>query len=161
VKTSRQTNKHYLITKIINHGIKQGYKAVSVDFQEENQDVFTNSEQLLKWFCTEITWQLEIENRIAQYFQELTYSNSQCSNYFQQYLLPEIQTPLVLVLYKVEFILEHQTIANNFFGLLRFWHQNVNNEDIWRKLRLVIVHSKDTFLTVDPPFSVGIRIEFS
>jgi AAA-like domain len=148
--------------KIINYGIKQGYKAVSVDFQEADEDEFTNSERLLKWFCDEITWQLEIEDKIAQDFQELTYSNSQCSDYFQQYLLsPKIPTPLVLVLYKVELILEHPGIANNFFGLLRFWHQNLNNEDIWRKLRLVIVHSKDTFLRVDPPFSVGIRIEFS
>jgi serine/threonine-protein kinase len=61
----------------------------------------------------------------------------------------------------VELILEHQAIADNFFGgLLRFWHQNVKNEDTWKKLRLVIVHPKNISITVEPPLNVGTVIEF-
>jgi hypothetical protein len=152
VKISQQTDKISLIAKIIKHGTQQGYKAVYVDFQQANKDEFTNSERFLKWFCTEITWKLGLENRLAQYCQGLRTGNLKFSNYFQQYLLPEIQTPLVLVLYNVEFILEHQAIANNFFGLLRSWKHNRRNEDTLKKLRLVIVHSKD--IRTDPPFNV-------
>jgi hypothetical protein len=152
VKTSQQTDKISLIAKIIKHGTQQGYKAVYVNFQQANKDDFTNSERFLKWFCTEITWKLGLENRLAQYCQGLRTGNLKFSNYFQQYLLPEIQTPLVLVLYNVEFILEHQAIANNFFGLLRSWKHNRRNEDTLKKLRLVIVHSKD--IRTDPPFNV-------
>ena len=160
MKTSRQTDKISLKAKIIKHGTPQGYKAVSVDFSEASQDVFTNSEHLLKWFCTEITWKLGLENRLAQYCQGLRTGNLKFSNYFQQYLLPEIKTPLVLVLYNIEFILEHQAIANNFFGLLRSWKHNRRNEAILKKLRLVIVHSKNICLTDNTPFNVGDVIEF-
>ena len=114
----------------------------------------------MKWFYTEITLKLGQENRLAQYFQVLKTGNLKCSNYFQQYLLPEIQTPLVLVLYNVEFILEHQAIANNFFGLLRAWHNKAANNNTWQKLRLVIVHSKNICLTDNTAFNVGDVIEF-
>ena len=114
----------------------------------------------MKLFCTEITLKLGLENRLAQYFHGLKTGNLKCSNYFQQYLLPEIPTPLVLVLYNVELILEHQAIANNFFGLLRAWHNKAANNNTWQKVRLVIVHSKNICLTDNTAFNVGDVIEF-
>ncbi|WP_223300917.1 AAA-like domain-containing protein [Oscillatoria nigro-viridis] len=152
VKTSSQMKTASLIMKIMKEDIPQGYQAVSVDFQQANKDAFTSSERLLQWFCTEITSKLKLTNTLAEFWQGVIPGNMKCTNYFREYLLAEIQTPLVLVLYNVEFILEHQAIANNFFGLLRSWKHNRRNEDTLKKLRLVIVHSKD--IRTDPPFNV-------
>ncbi|MEG4318839.1 AAA-like domain-containing protein [Microcoleus sp. Aus8_D1] len=160
VKISPQTDKTSLIKQIMNKEIPERYHTVSVDFQQANKDVFTNSEQLLKWLCTEITSQLQLNNTLADCWQRVIFSNIKCINYFETHLLADaqIKTALVLVLYNVELILEKQAIANNFFGLLRSWKQNLRNNDTLKKLRLVIVHSQD--IRTDPPFNVGDVIYF-
>jgi AAA-like domain/Trypsin-like peptidase domain len=152
VKTSPEMDKASLIMQIMKKEIPQGYQAVSVDFQQANKDVFTKSDQLLKWLCTEITSQMQPENTLAESWRGVRFSNSKCIEYFETYLLSDIQTPLVLVLYNVELILEKQALANNFFGLLRSWHNKAANNNSWKELRLVIVHSKD--IRTDPPFNV-------
>lgn len=149
-------DKASLIIQIMKKEIPQGYQAVSVDFQNANKDAFTKSDQLLKWLCTEITSQMQPENTLAESWRGVIFSNRKCTEYFATGLLSKIQTPLVLVLYNVELILEKQKLANNFFGLLRSWHNTAANNNSWKELRLVIVHSKD--IITDPPFNVGVVI---
>ncbi|WP_373693668.1 AAA-like domain-containing protein [Limnofasciculus baicalensis] len=158
VKTSPHTEKTSVITEI-KQEIPQGYQAVSVQFQRSN-NALTSSDRLFQWFCTQITQQLQLKNTLAESWQEGISSKMNCSNYFETYLLPNIKTALVIVLYNVELILEYQAIANNFFELLRSWHNNAANENGWEKLRLVIVHSQDISLTGNVPFNVGVLIKF-
>lgn len=129
-----------------------------MDFQLANADL-TNSDKLWRWFCAQITSKLQLQNTLAKSWQgEKTSSNLKGTDYFETHLLQKIQTDLVLVLYNVEFILEHRASADDFFGWLRAWHQNVQNKDSWKQLRWVIVHSKD--IQTNPPFNLGVRIEF-
>lgn len=127
-----------------------------MNFQWAN-NALTNSDQLLQWFCTTITRQLKLKNTLPEPWEGVT-PNDKCSNYFEIYLLPEIPTALVLVLYNVELILEHEAIADDFFRLLVFWHNNAANKDSWKKLRLVIVHSQD--IRTNREFNVGFVIDF-
>ncbi|MEG4242257.1 AAA-like domain-containing protein [Microcoleus sp. MON2_D6] len=160
VKIFRATDRIDLIAKkIINEETPKDYQAVSVNFQWANKDVFTRSEKLLQWFCSKISWELKLENTLAEFGQGGKPGNTKCTNYFETYLLPKIQTTLVLVLYNVELILEHQAIADNFFGLLRSWHESCANKDSWKKLRFVIVHSQD--IITNPPLNVAVFIEFA
>lgn len=158
VKTSRPRNRIFLIAKkIISEITPKDYQAFSVNFQSAN-NALTSSDQLLQWFCAQITSNLQIENTLAESWQEAPPSNTKCTNYFEKYLLPKISNPLVLVLYNVEWILACQPIADNFFGLLRFWKQDLAKEDSWNKLRLVIVHSEE--IKTNPPFDVAFVINF-
>jgi AAA-like domain len=53
-------------------------------------------------------------------------------------------------------------LAADFFGLLRAWHEEAKNRDIWKKLRLVVVHSTEVYVPMDinqSPFNVGLPIE--
>jgi len=76
--------------------------------------------------------------------------------------LAEISSPLVLGLDEVDLIFQYPVIARDFLGLLRSWHERAKNEPIWKKLRLVIVHSKEVYIPMDinqSPFNVGLAIE--
>lgn len=157
VKTSRQMDKASLIMQIMKE-IPEVYQAVSVDFNA-SKDVFTKSDQLLKWLCAEITSKMQLKNTLAESGQGVIFSNSKCTEYFAD-LLSKIQTPLVLVLYNVESILEKPKLANNFFGLLRAWHNKAANNNTWQKVRLVIVHSKNISLIDNTSFNVGVVIDF-
>ena len=41
--------------------------------------------------------------------------------YFEDYLLPEIDTPLVLGMDEVDRVFQYTDIVDDFFGLLRAW----------------------------------------
>ena len=157
VKTSRPRDTIYLIAnEIIKDHTPKDYKAVRVNFQWAN-NALTNSDKLLQWFCDQIPSELPLQNTLAESWQGETSSNMKCTNYFEKYLLPKIPTALVLVLYNVELIIEHQAIADSFFALLKAWRNKAANDNSWEKLRLVIVHPQD----INPPFSVGVVIKFT
>ena len=70
--------------------------------------------------------------------------------------------PLALGLDEVDQIFQHPKIATDFFGLLRAWHEQGKNEPVWKKLRLIIVHSKEVYIPLNinqSPFNVGLSIE--
>jgi len=103
-------------------------------------------------------------NRLADYWDEDLSSNSNCTTYFETYLLPEIDSPLTLGLDDFDRIFPYAKIAEDVFGLLRTWHNYAANRDIWRQLRLVVAHSTEVYIQFDinhSPFNVGLPIELS
>lgn len=63
---------------------------------------------------------------------------------------------------EVDRIFQYPEIADDFFSLLRAWHERGKNEKIWQKLRLVIVHSQEVYIPLNinqSPFNVGLAAE--
>ncbi|NKB18314.1 MAG: hypothetical protein HC770_10100, partial [Pseudanabaena sp. CRU_2_10] len=70
--------------------------------------------------------------------------------------------PLVLGLDEVDLMFQHPAIATDFFWLAASLARKVKNEEIWKRLRLVIVHSKEVYIPLNinqSPFNVGLPIE--
>ena len=81
-------------------------------------------------------------------------------------MLAQIDTSLVLALDNVDCILAYPEIASDFFCLLRSWYEKAKygdrSSDIWKKLRLVAVHSTQVYIPLNinqSPFNVGLSIE--
>jgi hypothetical protein len=162
VKAPRQMGKTSLMARIREHGKAQGYQEVSVSFDQANRELFADLDQFLQWFCASVGRKLGLPNKLADYWDEIFGSKVNCTVYFEEYLLAEINQPLVLGLDKVDLMFPHQTIATDFFKLLRSWHEGAKHQKIWQKLRLVIVHSKEVDVPMDinqSPFNVGLPIE--
>jgi len=116
----------------------------------------------LQWFCASIADELDLENQLEKYWQGPLGSKNKCTKYFQRYLFTQIPNPIALGLDEVDQIFQHPAIATEFFGLLRSWHERGKNEAVWKKLRLVIVHSKEVYIPLNinqSPFNVGLPIE--
>jgi hypothetical protein len=63
---------------------------------------------------------------------------------------------------EVDRVFESPEIADDFFGLLRALHEEAKRRDIWKKFRLVVVHSTEVYIPLDinkSPFNVGLPIE--
>jgi hypothetical protein len=83
-------------------------------------------------------------------------------DYFERYLLPQLNQPLTLALEEVEVLFEYPGIYKDFFGLLRIMHQEGSQQEIWQKLRLVIVHSTEAYIPMNinqSPFNVDLTVE--
>ncbi|MBD2336268.1 AAA-like domain-containing protein [Calothrix sp. FACHB-156] len=162
IKAPRQMGKTSLMTRILNHADQNGYQYASVNFQSADAEFLSSLDLFLQWFCASITDELNIPVKLEDYWKGVLGSKNKCTNYFQRYLLPAINTPIALGLDEVDEVFKHPVIAADFFGLLRAWHERSKNELVWKNLRLVIAHSKEVYIPLNinqSPFNVGLPIE--
>jgi hypothetical protein len=117
----------------------------------EEKTHFSNLDKFLQWFCASVGDRLGIPNRLADYWdEEYSTSKTNCNTYFEQYLLKQSDSPLILCLDEVERVFPHP-VAAEFLGLLRAWHEDAKTRPIWKKCRLVVIN--------ESPFNVGVPIE--
>ncbi|MEM9945629.1 MAG: AAA-like domain-containing protein [Cyanobacteria bacterium P01_D01_bin.36] len=163
IKAARQMGKSSLMSRILAHGSQQGYCSVPIYFQEADGEVFEDLSQFLQWFCAIVAEELALEIPIDEIWRSSALGNKRkCTNFFQKYVLPQIKQPLVLGLDEVDLVFQHLKIAQDFFALLRTWHERGKNQATWQNLRLVIVHSREVYIPLDmhqSPFNVGMPVE--
>ncbi|NJM18371.1 MAG: adenylate cyclase [Richelia sp. SM1_7_0] len=160
IKAPRKMGKTSLMSRILHHAKKQSYHTAFLNlWSKEN---LTDLNNFLQAFCAILSEELGVEEQIDKYWSKRLSSQINCTNYFKKYLLKAIETPLVLGLDDIDQIFPYTEIAQEFFALLRAWHENGKNEEIWQKLRLVIAHSQEVYVSLkvnQSPFNVGLSIE--
>jgi transcriptional regulator with XRE-family HTH domain len=162
VLAPRRMGKSSLMARILQTATEQHYQTVIIDFQLADREIFQDLDKFLRWFCANVGLGLQLSNQIAEYWDELFGSQVSCKMYFEQYLLPSATQPIVLALDDIDRLFAYPKLAGDFFGLLRTWHEEAKNRDIWRKLRLVVLHSTEMYIPLSAnksPFNVGLAIK--
>lgn len=162
IKAPRKMGKTSLLTRIIAHATTQGYQTVSLDFNKAEEAVFDNLDKFLRWFCANVSHQLNLESKLDDYWDEDIGSKVSCTIYFQGYLLEQINSALVLALNEVNRVFEHPQIAQEFLPLLRSWHEEAQQNQVLSKLRLVVIHSTEIYISLNinqSPFNIGLPIK--
>ncbi|KAB8314145.1 LuxR family transcriptional regulator [Tolypothrix campylonemoides VB511288] len=163
IKAPKKTGKTSLVNKILAEARHRKYRTIRLNLRQAEELILENLDHFLQWFCTNISQQLNLESRIDDYWDnERSGSMVSCTTYFQAYLLEQIDTPLVLGLDEVDRLFEYEKIAKEFFTLLRSWHEEVNNLEIWQKLRLVVAYSTEVYIPLNinqSPFNVGMPVK--
>ncbi len=165
VKAPRQMGKSSLLQRILYHARQEGHQTAYINFQSADAEFLTKIDLFLQWFCASISNELNLDARLEDYWKGVLGSKNKCTNYFQRYLLSTINLTsetLTLGLDEVDQIFQYPEIAQDFFGLLRAWHEKGKNEPVWKKLRLVIAHSQEVYIPLNinqSPFNVGVAID--
>lgn len=162
IKAPRQLGKTSLLSRILNFANTHNYKTPYLNFQLVDIELLDSLDKFLQWFCRSISEELNLPDKVNHFWDDITASKSKCTNYLQRYLLNEIKNPIILGLDEVDQIFKHPTIASDFFGMLRAWHERGKNNAVWQKLRLVIVHSQEVYVPLNinqSPFNVGLPVE--
>ncbi|BAZ27427.1 hypothetical protein NIES4073_83460 [Kalymmatonema gypsitolerans NIES-4073] len=162
IKAPKKMGKSSLILRILAHAANLEYSTVSLDFQQADKAVFANIDKFLRWFCANISRELGLEPKLNDYWNQEIGNKVSCSLYFQEYLLPSLKNPLVLVLNEVDWVFEYPEITDEFLSLLRFWYEQAKGVEIWQKLRLVLAYSTEIFLVLrltPSPFNIGLPLK--
>jgi AAA-like domain len=174
IKAPSQMGKTSLMVRILAHAKSdaiqindsQNIRTVALSMQRAERCIFNNLDKFLRWFCAAITRKLQLPYRVEDYWSETFGCKGNCTAYFEDCLLPEINGVLVLALDEVDEVFLHPEIADDFFTLLRSWYEEAAYGDsgnpLWQNLRLVIVHSTEVYIPLDinkSPFNVGLAIE--
>jgi len=165
IKAPSQMGKTSLMVRILAHAQQQNssVRTVALSLQRAESAIFNDLDKFLRWFCAAITRKLQLPHRVEDYWSATFGSKSNCTAYFEDCVLPEINGVLVLALDQVDEVFLHPEIADDFFTLLRSWYEEAAYGDIgnplWQNLRLVIVHSTEVYIPLDinkSPFNVGL-----
>jgi hypothetical protein len=167
IKAPQQMGKTMLLERVLSQARVQGYQTLTISFELADSTVLNDLRQFSRWFCARVGQSLRLPNKLEDYWDDIFGCNSNSTDYFQKYLLAEITSPLVLALDNVDLVFEHPAIADDFCRLLRGWYDIARRGDrsssIWKKLRLVVVHSTEVYSSLDinhsPLGGVGLVVE--
>ena len=164
IKAPKQMGKTSLVMRILAQAQVRGYRTVRLNFLQAEDNVLSNLERLLRWFCANITLQLGLESLLDDYWDEDLGFKVSSTTYLQGYILGQLDSPLVVALDEVNRLFNHPEVAQEFLPLLRFWHEEANNVRIWQKLRLIVTHSTEIYIPLNlhqSPFNVGLAVRLN
>jgi hypothetical protein len=165
IKAPNLMGKTSLLLRILARGESLNYRSAYIDLNCVERSIVANLDKFLRWLCVSVGNQLKLENRCRELWDtEILGSNDNCTVYFEEYLLKEIGCPLVLGIDNVERVFPHSEVVEDFFAMLRSWHEKGKIREPWQQLRLVMAHSTECYVPLNvnqSPFNAGIPVTLS
>jgi hypothetical protein len=160
IKGPRQMGKSSLLLRTLERAVTAGKRAVFLDFQLIERDTLTDADRFYRGFCEWVTDELDVENKVEEYWKSPLGNSQRCTRYFSRHLLKEPAGPLVLAMDEVENLFD-TAFRSDFFSMLRSWHNARANlaTPSWRQLDLILVTSTEPYQLIEnlnqSPFNVG------
>ena len=151
-----------LVNRILKQGRDRQQKMVYLDFDSVERSIAGDLDKLLRWLCVMVSRQLKLENKVKEYWDtDILGSNDNCTVYFEEYILAETTEAIALALDNIDRLFSYEGVIEDFFGMLRSWHEKGKTQDCWGQLRLILSHSTEVYIPLDinqSPFNAGIPI---
>jgi hypothetical protein len=160
IRAPRQTGKSSLLIEGVKQAQVQGSHAVFIDLQLIDEIFLENTDRFLRYFATIIVNTLGLDlYHVDSIWSGPLAATQKLSSLMEDYVLPQIDTKLILAIDEIEHLL-NVPYRDNFFGLMRSWHNNrARNESRWKRLDLVMVIATDPNMLIQDikqsPFNVG------
>jgi AAA-like domain/CHAT domain len=171
IKAPEQMGKTSFMNRIVTYARgqqEQEYHTIKVNFSLADRNLFTDLDQILRWFCQQVGNAVGQAEQLEAYWQGGAGGISNCRSYFEECILENLEN-LVLALDAMDLLFPHRNVFDNFSALLRDWYEAARCGDatspLWQKLRLVLVFSTESYLpsklNQSPLESVGIDIKLT
>ena len=162
IRAPRQTGKSSLLIRGNQHARQQGAQVIHLDLQRVGYDCLDNLDTFLRYLANFIVRKLRLDRNLIQKMWGSDLGDLDRLTYFMEdHVLSAADQPIILALDEADRLLVTD-FHTDFFGLLRFWHNNAADDELWEKLKIVLVISTEHHLLVaDPnmsPFNVGLKI---
>ena len=164
IKGPRQVGKSSLLIRTMEAAINADKRVAFLDFQLFDKAALTDAELFFRQFCIWLTDILEMPDRVDEYWNTPLGNSQRCTRYVQRYILKELGNPLVLAMDEVDKVFVTD-FRNDFFAMLRSWHNSRATTPIWKQLDLTLVTSTEPYQLIDDlnqsPFNVGQVIDLA
>ncbi|HEY9824176.1 MAG TPA: AAA-like domain-containing protein [Stenomitos sp.] len=162
IRAPRRMGKTSLMQRILAYAREaEGYRTVHINLQQADSDVFESLDKLLRWFCLNISRQLQQMALLDEYWDPDMGSKMSATLYLQEYVLAALDVPLVLAIEDLHRVFEYDQLSRDFLILLRSWHEEAAELQVWQRLRLLLVHSTEVYVPLNlnqSPFNVGLPL---
>jgi hypothetical protein len=117
IKGPRQMGKSSLLIQIVDAALNANKRVAFLDFQLLNSTALTSADTFFRQFCDWLTDQVELPNRVEEYWGSGLGNNQRCTRYMQSYILKELGSPLLLAMDEVDRMFE-TAFQSDFFSML-------------------------------------------
>lgn len=162
IRAARQTGKSSLLINAVAQAKQRGSKVVYIDLQPIDENNLASLDAFLRYFATTLVAKLRLDQaEVDKAWRGSLGSPDKTTYLLEDYVLPSVQTDIVLALDEADRLLR-TPYHDNFFGLLRFWHNSRALDELWDRLNIVMVISTEPHLLIadvtQSPFNVGQKI---
>ncbi len=141
IKAPQQFGKTSLVVKVLDQARLQGLTTAILSLRLVDATVFS-SQRFYQWLCAVVTDRLGLPQRIEKAWNPQMSASYNCTHYFENYLLSQVDGALILAIDDLDVLHRHPEMATQFFCLLRAWHELANYGDersrLWQKLRTIV-----------------------
>lgn len=159
------TGKTSLLQRIMAVAHQMGQHTVRLNIRQAEPACLVSLDSFLQWFCTHLSLKLNRPVQLESYWDQARFGSLvSCTTYVQAHLLTHLNHGVLLALDDVDWLFEFPQIAQGFFTLLRSWHEDAKNLEVWQHLRLLVAHSTEVYIPLSvhqSPFNVGLPIRLS
>ncbi|MGD1905146.1 MAG: AAA-like domain-containing protein [Leptolyngbyaceae cyanobacterium] len=159
----RQMGKSSLLIRAITQARQQNKKVVFLDFQQLETAALTEDDLFYRRFCEWMTVRLRMASQVDHYWQQYKSLGNplRCTYYVQDYLLAEVPGSIFLAMDEVDKLIA-APFRDEFFSMLRSWHNERAFEPVWKQLDLAMVTCTEPYQLIQDlnqsPFNVGTSI---
>jgi hypothetical protein len=162
IRASRQTGKSSLLVRGVNEARQNGASIVNLDLQRVDGDRLASPDLFLRDLAELIVRKLRLDvSEVDRAWRGSLGPQDKLTYLMEDYILPQSNNPIVLALDEVDRLLQ-TPFHNDFFALLRSWHNSRALDEQWDRLNLVMVISTEPYLLIadanQSPFNVGLKI---
>lgn len=167
IKGPRQFGKTSLLARLVAKARHDGFHVSTLSMQFMDTLSLTELDSLLKKFCVHISDDLELDRKSSRgmlkelWEDEFLDSKMKCSTFFQDFIFKEIPGPFFLAMDEADRIFSHQQVSDDFFGMLRSWHDLSRVNPVWERFRLAVSYSTEIHLAIknmdQSPFNIGLE----
>ena len=150
IKAPKQMGKTSLINRLFDYAERKDNHIVYYDFSFIDVDTLNNIDSFFYSLSSYIAEELsDLTNK--SFSLDWNQNNSlttECTRFLKR-ILREIDQPLLLIFDETDRIFQYESVYQSFAPLLRHWHEKGRTSAIWNKLKLVLAHSTEEYITLD------------
>jgi len=164
IKGPRQMGKSSLLLQAMSRARQLGKDVVYVDFQLFDSSALKDADTFFKQFCAWIGDELDLEDRIDEFWRRPLGNSQRCTRYLGKHILKNASNPIFLAMDEVERVFDTD-FRSDFFSMLRSWHNDRAIDPMWKRLDLALVTSTEPYQLIEnlnqSPFNVGEIVSLS
>jgi hypothetical protein len=161
IEGARQMGKTSLMARAVAHARSGGCDIVDFNFQAFGEEQLHDLETFLHYLADAIHERLHTSSSPQAVWLGPLGAKDKLTSFLRSQVLQRACRPVVVVMDEVDRVFGRQ-YQDDFFGLLRSWHDARAFDPLWKKVNLVLAYSTDPRQAIkdlnQSPFNVGVRI---
>jgi hypothetical protein len=158
IKGPRQVGKTSLAARVQSSAESSGQQTCYIDFQLIDDKHFHDSGSLIRYLAAKLAKEFRTSIKPKDVWDENLGDADSLTEFVQLAVLAKANAPALLCLDEVDNVFKYP-YRDNFFGMLRGWHNRRATHPVWNRFNLVIAHSTEPALFIrdlnESPFNVG------
>jgi len=158
IKGPRQVGKTSLAARACALAEQNGQQICYTDLQLLGQARLRESGALCRYMASRLAREFRTETKPTDVWDDILGDTDSLTDFIEQAILSKARVPVLLCLDEVDNILSYP-YRDDFFGMLRGWHNRRATRNLWNQFNLMIAHSTEPALFItdlnQSPFNVG------